>query len=61
MQFGWKLAGAGWAELVARAVVRAFDRVAHELGDEAYESEWRGPFPRRELERLRVTWRGLPA
>jgi hypothetical protein len=53
-----------WAEPVpvddvARSVVRAFDRVARELGDEAYEAQWRRPFPHRELETLRATWRSL--
>jgi hypothetical protein len=44
---------------VARSVVRAFDQVARELDDETYESQWRRPFPHRELEHLRATWRSL--
>jgi hypothetical protein len=54
-------AGAHPIPEVARSVVRAFDRVADEHDDETYESQWRRPFPRRELERLRATWRALPA
>ena len=52
-------AGAHPWDQVARSVVRAFDQVARELDAEAYESQWRRPFPRRELERLRTTWRSL--
>jgi hypothetical protein len=54
MRFRWNVVGAGWAELsVGEATERyrvTFDRV----GDGR-------PFPRRELERLRATWRALPA
>lgn len=54
-------AGSHPLDEVARSVVRALDRVANEFDDEAHESEWRGAFPHRELERLRATWRALPA
>jgi hypothetical protein len=50
-------AGGHPLDQVVRAVVRAFDQVARELDAEAYESQWRRPFPRRELEHLRTTWR----
>lgn len=50
-------AGAHPWDQVARSVVRAFDQVAREVDTEAYESQWRRPFPRRELEHLRTTWR----
>lgn len=39
---------------LARSAVRAFDRIDHELGEEAYESQWGRPFPRTELEALRT-------
>jgi hypothetical protein len=38
---------------LARSAVRAFDRIDHEQGEEAYESRWGRPFPRTELEALR--------
>jgi hypothetical protein len=42
---------------VARAVIRAFDEVAHTHGESGYEDKWRSPFPRDELENLRQAWR----
>jgi hypothetical protein len=39
---------------LARSVVRAFDRIDHEQGEESYESQWSRPFPRTELEALRT-------
>ncbi|WP_432248987.1 hypothetical protein ACRAR1_16650 [Streptomyces sanyensis] len=48
-------------DVLCRAVVRAFDGVLHELGEEGYQREWRRSFPRPELEGLRAAWRGLRA
>jgi hypothetical protein len=45
-------------DTVARAVVRAFDAVATEHGENGYEAQWGRPFPRFELEALRRAWRG---
>ncbi|GHE64189.1 hypothetical protein [Streptomyces capitiformicae] len=42
---------------LARSVVRAFDRIDYEQGEEAYESQWGRPFPRTELEALRTAMR----
>lgn len=42
---------------LARSAVRAFDRIDHEQGAEAYESRWGRPFPRTELEALRTAMR----
>lgn len=42
---------------LARSAVRAFDRIDHEQGVEAYESQWGRPFPRTELEALRTAMR----
>ncbi|CAM5707723.1 hypothetical protein [Streptomyces coeruleorubidus] len=42
---------------LARSAVRAFDRIDHEQGEEAYESQWGRPFPRTELEALRTALR----
>lgn len=39
--------------VLARGVLRAFDHVSWQVGDETYASQWRHPFPRRELDRLR--------
>ena len=41
----------------ARVVIRAFDDVAHEHGDDGYLAMWGRPFPRTELEALRRAWR----
>lgn len=38
---------------LARAVIRAFDTVAHDLGEVGYQTQWGRPFPRHELEVLR--------
>jgi hypothetical protein len=35
---------------LARSVIRAFDRIDHEQGEEAYEAQWGRPFPRTELD-----------
>ncbi|MFB9688856.1 hypothetical protein [Amycolatopsis plumensis] len=43
---------------LARTVLRAFDTVAHDLGDAGYQTLWGCPFPRHELEVLRTAWRG---
>lgn len=42
---------------LARSTVRAFDRIVHELGEESYEDQWGRPFPRAELEALRIAMR----
>lgn len=42
---------------LARSAVRAFDRIAHELGEETYEAQWGRPFPRTELGALRTAMR----
>ena len=42
---------------LARSAVRAFDRIVHELGEESYEDQWGRPFPRTELEALRIAMR----
>ncbi|MFG2758072.1 hypothetical protein [Streptomyces wuyuanensis] len=42
---------------LARSAVRAFDRIDHELGEEAHEAQWGRPFPRTEREALRTAMR----
>ncbi|MGW0469820.1 hypothetical protein [Streptomyces coeruleorubidus] len=42
---------------LARSTVRAFDRIDHEQGEDAYWSRWGRPFPRTELEALRTAVR----
>jgi hypothetical protein len=42
---------------LARSVVRAFDRIDDEQGEESYEAQWGRPFPRTELEALRTAMR----
>ncbi|MEE1835429.1 hypothetical protein [Streptomyces sp. SP17KL33] len=42
---------------LARSALRAFDRIDHEQGEEAYEAQWGRPFPRTELEALRSAMR----
>ncbi|MEV5271061.1 hypothetical protein ACIG5C_20490 [Streptomyces werraensis] len=42
---------------LARSVVRAFDRIDYEQGEESYETQWGRPFPRIELEALRTAMR----
>jgi hypothetical protein len=49
MRFGWNILGAGWAELSVGEATLVVSFVG------------RRPFPRREPERLRATWRALPA
>ncbi|GAP47143.1 hypothetical protein [Streptomyces azureus] len=50
-------AGRHTIKALARSAVRAFDRVDHEQGEEAYEAQWGRPFPRTELEALRTAMR----
>lgn len=42
---------------LARTVLRAFDTLAHEMGEVGYQTQWGHPFPRHELEALRAAWR----
>ncbi|MFF3352998.1 hypothetical protein ACFYWN_10180 [Streptomyces sp. NPDC002917] len=42
---------------LARSAVRAFDQVAHELGEEGYAAQWGRGFPRTGLEALRTAMR----
>ncbi|MFF3951546.1 hypothetical protein ACFYYN_43205 [Streptomyces sp. NPDC001902] len=42
---------------LSRSAVRAFDQVAHELGEEGYAAQWGRSFPRTELEALRTAMR----
>jgi hypothetical protein len=42
---------------LARAVIRAFDTVAADVGEIDYQTQWGRPFPRHELEGLRAAWR----
>ncbi|MCP2326356.1 hypothetical protein HDA40_004863 [Hamadaea flava] len=59
------LTGAGdifWAseqplDVLARAVVRAFDAIEVDPGEDGYLARWGRPFPRAELAALRSTWR----
>jgi hypothetical protein len=44
-------------DTLARAVVRAFDTVLADLGEETYEAQWGRPFPHLELAALRRAWR----
>jgi hypothetical protein len=44
-------------DVLVRAVVRCFDEVFSAYGESVYESSWKSPFPREELERLRSAWR----
>jgi hypothetical protein len=46
---------------LARAALRAFDQVAHELGEDGYASQWGRPFPRTELEALRTALHAAPS
>ncbi|MFI2352652.1 hypothetical protein ACH492_37840 [Streptomyces sp. NPDC019443] len=46
-------------DVLCRAAIRAFDQVAHDLGEDGYEAQWGRPFPRNELQGLRTAWRGL--
>ncbi len=43
----------------ARAVLRAVDRVGHDLGEEGFAARWQRPFPGDALERLRSTFREM--
>ena len=45
-------------DTLCRAATRAFDRVRYELGEDAYQTEWRRSFPHNELETLRTAWHG---
>ncbi|WP_126643468.1 hypothetical protein [Embleya hyalina] len=40
-------------EVVARCVLRGFDRVDADRGEDGWYADWKRPFPRRELEQLR--------
>lgn len=42
---------------LAKAVLRAFDTVADDMGEAGYQTRWGRPFPRHELEGLRTAWR----
>ncbi|PIM74261.1 hypothetical protein CTU88_00560 [Streptomyces sp. JV178] len=63
----WTLGSHGWAVVkvaddhgeaeAARSAIRAFDRIDHEQGEEAYGPQWGRPFPRTELEALRTAMR----
>lgn len=44
-------------DTLARTVIRAFDKVEQEHGEDGYHEHWRRPFPRQELEALRTAWR----
>lgn len=44
-------------DALARAVIRGFDQVARDPGEDKYLKEWTSPFPRNELEDLRAAWR----
>ncbi len=44
-------------DTLARTVLRCFDQVAHQHGEDEYRRRWRRPFPRSELEALRTAWR----
>lgn len=46
-------------EVLARSVLRGFDRVDFDLGEDRWYADWRRPFPRRELEALRTAWHKL--
>ncbi|MGW6054761.1 hypothetical protein [Streptomyces sp. NPDC055189] len=50
-------AGCHPISVLARSAVRAFDQVAHDVGEEGYASQWGRPFPRPELEALRTAMR----
>lgn len=41
---------------LARTVLRCFDRVLHEHGQDGYEESWCRPFPAFEVEALRSAW-----
>jgi hypothetical protein len=45
-------------DVVARAVVRAFDAVETEHGEVGYQAMWGRPFPSFELRALHDAWRG---
>ncbi|WP_406279909.1 hypothetical protein [Embleya sp. NBC_00896] len=46
-------------EVLARSVLRGFDRVAADLGEDGWFADWKRPFPRDELEALRLAYRKL--
>jgi hypothetical protein len=46
---------------LARAVIRAFDQVEEEHGEDGYLERWRSPFPGHELDALRAAWRSTQA
>lgn len=43
-------------DTLTRTVIRAFDQVENEHGEDGYLEHWRSPFPRHELEALRTAW-----
>jgi hypothetical protein len=45
------------ADVLLRAVVRAFDAVLNDLGDAEYEAQWGRPFPHSEVEAVRAAYR----
>jgi hypothetical protein len=44
-------------QVLARAVIRAFDAVLTEHGEDGYQANWGRPFPTLELNALRTAWR----
>jgi hypothetical protein len=44
---------------LARCVLRGFDRVAADLGDDRWYADWKRPFPHRELTALRTAYHKL--
>ncbi|WP_161354067.1 hypothetical protein [Streptomyces sp. SID3343] len=44
-------------EALARCVLRGFDRVYADLGDDGWFANWKRPFPQAESAALRVAWR----
>ncbi|MEU3794725.1 hypothetical protein AB0F07_33865 [Streptomyces fructofermentans] len=50
-------AGRHTVAALARSAVGAFDRIAYELGADAYAAQWGRPFPHNELEALRGAMR----
>jgi hypothetical protein len=44
-------------DTLARSVLRAFDAVKAEHGENGYETTWGRPFPTNELNALRTAWR----
>jgi hypothetical protein len=44
-------------DALARVVIRSFDQLRADHGDDSYQAQWGRPFPRSDIDRLRAAWR----